>query len=94
MELTIEEVKQLNERSEIKRFYHVLAIQHTNSIMRVYNQGEISVEAIIQRAIEQTDRLIRFDDEGDNEPTQSKTAHDKCKPPQIWDTALGRCIDP
>jgi hypothetical protein len=77
--LNDEEIQKFAESKEIKDFYHVLAVAHSNAILRVLQSG--SLEGILAQAKHETDRI-----------TKEENLLSKCGDGTIWDATLQQCV--
>lgn len=83
----LEDDNKLAASPEMKAFLHVLAIRHSNSLRRVIGDDG-SAEAIIERAKEETKRLI----EQLHASELLDNKDHKCGDGTIWDEVLRRCV--
>lgn len=83
-----EKAERLAESAEISRYYHVLAVKRSNSIMRVFRKGG-STEQIIDRARKETKLLLETEEVIELAPGNR---NHQCPQGTIWDEELGRCV--
>jgi hypothetical protein len=80
--------KKLAESPEMARYYHVLAVKHSNSLRRVMRRG-INAEDTIEAAQKETELLLETERFIESAPGNQ---NHKCKPGTIWDEELDKCV--